>query len=108
MNFRAQVIGCGAYLPERIVSNAELALRLDTSDEWIVQRTGIRERRIAAPGELTSDLALRAAERALATAGVKGAHLHPILFASATPDNTLPAAAANGQARPRLTPRAPS
>ena len=57
MTFRAQVIGCGAYLPERIVSNAELAEQLDTSDEWIVQRTGIRERHIAAPGELTSDLA---------------------------------------------------
>src|SRR5258708_34998477 len=99
MNFRAQVIGCGAYLPERIVSNAELALRLDTSDEWIVQRTGIRERRIAAPGELTSDLALRAAERALATAGVTGAHLDLVVVAAATPGNTLPAAATKGQAR---------
>src|SRR5258708_15251176 len=99
MNFRAQVIGCGAYLPERIVSNAELALRLDTSDEWIVQRTGIRERRIAAPGELTSDLALRAAERALATAGITGADLHPIVLATATPDNTLPATAHKVPAR---------
>src|SRR5258708_20718338 len=103
MNFRAQVIGCGAYLPERIVSNAELALRLDTSDEWIVQRTGIRERRIAAPGELTSDLALRAAERALATAGITGADLDLIVLATATPDNTFPATATKVQARLGMT-----
>lgn len=61
MVFHARVIGCGGYLPERIVTNAELAERLDTSDEWIVQRTGIRERHVAAPGEFTSDLALHAA-----------------------------------------------
>src|SRR5258708_22386548 len=103
MNFRAQVIGCGAYLPERIVSNAELALRLDTSDEWIVQRTGIRERRIAAPGELTSDPALRAAERALATAVIKGAQLHLNLLATATPGNTVPASTAQSKGRPGPT-----
>ncbi len=71
MSFRSQVLGCGGYLPERIVTNAELAARLDTSDEWIVQRTGIRQRHIAAPGEFTSDLAIKAAERALAAAGRK-------------------------------------
>ncbi len=99
MKFRAQVIGCGAYLPERIVTNAELAQRLDTSDEWIVQRTGIRQRHIAATGELTSDLALRAAESALATAGMKAADLDLIVLATATPDNTFPATATKVQAR---------
>jgi 3-oxoacyl-[acyl-carrier-protein] synthase III len=99
MGFRSRVTGCGAYLPERIVSNAELALRLDTSDEWIVQRTGIRQRHVAAPGELTSDLATQAAERALEAAGVKGADLDLIVLATATPDNTFPATATKLQAR---------
>ena len=75
MILRSQVAGCGAYLPERVITNRELAGRLDTSDEWIRQRTGIGERRVAAPGELTSDLALRAAERALASAGMNGSDL---------------------------------
>ena len=69
MALRSQVVGCGGYLPERVVTNHELAQRLDTSDEWIRQRTGIGERRIAAPGELTSDLAVCAAQRALQRAG---------------------------------------
>ena len=68
MEFRAQILGCGGYLPERVVTNAELAAKLDTSDEWIVQRTGIRQRHIAAPGEYTSDLAIHAARRALQSA----------------------------------------
>jgi 3-oxoacyl-[acyl-carrier-protein] synthase III len=71
MNLRAQVAGCGAYLPERVLTNEELARRLDTSDEWIRQRTGIGERRIAADGELTSDLAVAAARRALERAGMR-------------------------------------
>ncbi len=99
MKFRAQVIGCGAYLPERVVSNAELAERLDTSDEWIVQRTGIRQRHVAATGELTSDLALRAAQRALAAAGMAGSDLDLLVLATATPDNTFPATATKVQAR---------
>jgi len=99
MVFRARVIGCGGYLPERIVTNAELAERLDTSDEWIVQRTGIRQRHIAAPGELTSDLARKAAERALAHAGMSGAELDLIVLATATPDNTFPATATRLQAQ---------
>ncbi len=65
MAIRSIVAGCGAYLPSRILSNADLARKLETSDEWIVQRTGIRERRIAADGEMTSDLAIRSAEAAL-------------------------------------------
>jgi 3-oxoacyl-[acyl-carrier-protein] synthase-3 len=103
MIFRSHVIGCGGYLPERIVSNAELAERLDTSDEWIVQRTGIRQRHVAAPGELTSDLALAAAERALAHAGIAGAELDLIVLATATPDHTFPATATKLQARLGMT-----
>jgi 3-oxoacyl-[acyl-carrier-protein] synthase-3 len=103
MSFRSHVIGCGGYLPERIVSNAELAERLDTSDEWIVQRTGIRQRHVAAPGELTSDLALKAAEQALAKAGIAGAELDLIVLATATPDNTFPATATKLQAQLGMT-----
>lgn len=96
---RSQIVGCGAYLPERIVTNIELAARLDTSDEWIRQRTGIGERRIAAKGELTSDLAVRAALRALADAGMSGSDVDLIVLATATPDNTFPATAAKVQAQ---------
>jgi 3-oxoacyl-[acyl-carrier-protein] synthase-3 len=96
---RSQVVGCGAYLPERIVTNSELAARLDTTDEWIRQRTGIAERRIAAAGELTSDLAVMAAQRALARAGMSGADIELIVLATATPDHTFPATAARVQAR---------
>src|SRR5918912_1324067 len=99
MIMRSQVVGCGAYLPERVITNDELARRLDTSDEWIRQRTGIGERRVAAPGELTSDLALRAAQRALASAGMSGTDLDLLVLATATPDNTFPATAAKVQAR---------
>jgi len=99
MAFRSHIIGAGAYLPERIVGNDELAERLDTSDAWIVQRTGIRQRHIAAPGEFTSDLAVTAAERALANAGMTGADIDLIVLATATPDNTFPATATKVQAR---------
>ena len=99
INPRSQVAGCGAYLPERIVTNHELAGRLDTSDEWIRQRTGIGERRVAAPGELTSDLAVRAAERALNAAEVSGGDLDMLVLATATPDNTFPATATKIQAQ---------
>jgi 3-oxoacyl-[acyl-carrier-protein] synthase III len=97
MNLRSHVVGCGGYLPERTVTNAELAARLDTSDEWIVQRTGIRQRHIAAPGELTSDLALHAARRALEQAGLTGADIDLIVLATATPDSTFPATATKVQ-----------
>src|SRR5438874_6434584 len=99
MTARSQVAGCGAYLPERIITNHELASRLDTSDAWIRQRTGIGERRVAAPGELTSDLAVRAADRALRSAGMRGSDLDLLVLATATPDNTFPATAARVQAR---------
>src|ERR1700749_4303293 len=103
MILRSQVAGCGAYLPERIVTNRDLADRLDTSDEWIRQRTGIAERRIAAPGELTSDLAFHAARRALASAGMNGGDVDLLVLATATPDNTFPATAAKVQARLGMT-----
>jgi 3-oxoacyl-[acyl-carrier-protein] synthase-3 len=99
MTARSQVAGCGAYVPERIITNHELASRLDTSDEWIRQRTGIGERRVAAPGELTSDLAVRAAEQALGSAGMSGGDLDLLIVATATPDNTFPATATKVQAR---------
>jgi len=98
MGFRAQILGCGGYLPERVVTNAELAKSLDTSDEWIAQRTGIRQRHVAAPGELTSDLAVRASRRALEAAGVASAEIDLVVMATATPDNTFPATAAKVQA----------
>ncbi len=103
MDLRSQVAGCGAYLPERIVTNRELASRLDTSDEWIRQRTGIGERRIAAPGELTSDLAYHAAADALSGAGMSGSDLDLLVVATATPDNTFPATATKVQARLGMT-----
>lgn len=90
---RSVVLGCGAYLPERVMTNAELATRVDTSDEWIVQRTGIRERRIAADGEFTSHLGIKAAEAALAHAGVDAQSIDLIVLATSTPDNTFPATA---------------
>ena len=90
---RSVVQGCGAYLPERIVTNDELAKNVDTSDEWIQQRTGIKQRHIAADGEFTSHLAIRASERALAHAGISGADLDLIVLATATPDETFPATA---------------
>jgi 3-oxoacyl-[acyl-carrier-protein] synthase III len=96
---RSQIAGCGAYLPERIVTNDELASRLDTSDAWIRQRTGIGERRIAAKGELTSDLAFHAAHRALDNAGMSGSDLDLIVLATATPDQTFPSTAVKVQAR---------
>ena len=100
---RSTVAGCGAYLPERIVTNDELASRIDTSDEWISQRTGIRQRHIAAEGQLTSDLATAAARRALDNAGLTGADIDVIVLATATPDNTFPATATKVQAALEMT-----
>ena len=98
MTRRSVVLGCGSYLPERIVSNAELASRLQTSDDWIAQRTGIRQRHIAADGEFTSHLATKAAARALEAAGVPANSVDLIVLATATPDETFPATAARVQA----------
>jgi 3-oxoacyl-[acyl-carrier-protein] synthase III len=98
MAFRSQILGCGGYLPKRVVTNGDLAKSLDTSDEWIVQRTGIRQRHIAAPGEKTSDLALHAARAALASAKIAPEEVDLIVLATSTPDNTFPATAARVQA----------
>jgi 3-oxoacyl-[acyl-carrier-protein] synthase III len=95
---RSQIVGCGAYLPRQVVTNAELAKRLDTSDEWIAQRTGIRQRHVAVEGELTSHLAIYASERALADAGMAAADLDLIVLATTTPDETFPATATRVQA----------
>ena len=70
MILRSHIVGCGSYLPSRVLTNAELATMVDTSDEWIVERTGIRQRHIAAEGETTSDLAFAAAGRALKNAEI--------------------------------------
>ncbi len=90
---RSVAIGCGHYLPERVVENAEFEQSLDTSDEWIRSRSGIERRHFAAPGELTSDLALKAAEMALENAGIAAADLDAIVLATATPDQTFPSTA---------------
>lgn len=100
---RSRIVGVGAYLPERVVTNAELAARVDTSDEWVVERTGIRERHIAADGQFTSHLAIAAAERALTAAGLTGADLDLIVLATATPDNTFPSTATRVQAALGMT-----
>jgi 3-oxoacyl-[acyl-carrier-protein] synthase III len=95
---RSVVLGCGSYLPSRVLSNDELARKVDTSNEWIVQRTGIRERRIAAPGELTSDLARKAATAALNDANIEAQAIDLIVLATSTPDQTFPATAVTVQA----------
>jgi 3-oxoacyl-[acyl-carrier-protein] synthase-3 len=92
------VRGVGGCLPERVVTNAEMATIVDTSDEWIVQRSGIKQRHIAADGETTSMLATRAAEAALADAGLKPADIDLIIVATSSPDYTFPAVATQVQA----------
>ncbi|WP_116654372.1 beta-ketoacyl-ACP synthase III [Pelagibacterium sediminicola] len=88
------VRGVGGYLPERVISNDELSKTVDTSDEWIVQRTGIRQRHVAAEGEMTSDLALHASRMALEKAGLEPADIDLIIVGTTTPDHTFPATAA--------------
>jgi 3-oxoacyl-[acyl-carrier-protein] synthase-3 len=90
---RSQIIGCGSCLPETILTNADIARRVDTSDEWIIERTGIHRRHVAAEGETTSDLALRASQAALDL----------IVVATTTPDETFPATATRVQARLGMT-----
>ena len=90
---RSVVIGHGAYLPERVMTNAELAGKVDTSDEWIVQRTGIKQRHIAAEGEFTSHLGLKAAQAAIADAKIDAQSIDLIVLATSTPDHTFPATA---------------
>jgi 3-oxoacyl-[acyl-carrier-protein] synthase-3 len=96
---RARIIGTGSYLPPRIVTNDELAQRVDTSDEWIVSRTGIRQRHIADDGQSSSDLALEASREALRAAGVKPDGLDLIIVATSTPDYVFPSTACLLQAK---------
>ncbi|MBL8545341.1 MAG: ketoacyl-ACP synthase III [Hyphomonadaceae bacterium] len=103
MALRSVLTGVGSYLPERILTNAELARRVDTSDEWIKERTGISERHIAADDERTSDLACAAALRALEAAGRGAGDIDLIVLATATPDLTFPATAARVQAELGVT-----
>lgn len=100
---RSKVVGCGSHLPERILTNAELAARMDTSDEWIVARTGIKQRHIAADGEVTSDLGAEAGKAALANAGIRPEAIDVIVVGTTTPDDTFPATATRIQAKMGLT-----
>ena len=94
---RARLIGTGGYVPETIKTNAEIAERLGISEDWIVERTGIRERRIAAPDETTSQMSLKAAAGALEMAGIKPEDLDLIIVATVTPDSPTPSTAARVQ-----------
>lgn len=96
---RSVVLGCGAYLPEKILTNDDIAKFVDTSHEWVVERSGIHQRHIAADGELTSDLALAASRNALERAGLDAQDIDLIVLATATPDNTFPATATAVQAQ---------
>jgi len=100
---RSHVIGCGAYLPRTIVTNADLAARMDTSDEWIRTRTGIRQRHIAADGEKTSDLAVEAARAAMNAAGAAGSDIDLVICATTTPDETFPSVGTMIQSRIGMT-----
>lgn len=98
MTLRSVIAGTGSALPRTCVTNAELATRVDTSDEWIVERTGIRMRHIAEPDETTATLGATAARAALASAGREPSDIDMIVLATATPDNTFPASATKVQA----------
>src|SRR3954452_5523262 len=88
---RSRITGCGSYLPQNVVTNQDLAQRVDTSDDWITQRTGIKSRHLAATTEKTSDLALAAAISALDHAGIGAHQVYMIILATTTPDHTFPA-----------------
>ena len=97
MEKRSEIIGCGSYLPQRLITNSELTNKIDTSDEWIESRTGIKQRYLAADGELTSDLATKAAQKALEQAKTSAKDVDMIILATTTPDNTFPATATTVQ-----------
>ena len=103
MIYRSRLVGWGGFLPARVVTNAELAQRVDTTDEWIVQRTGIRQRHIAEEGQLPSDLALGAARKAMAVAGKTADEIDLVIVATTTPDETFPATATKVQAALGMT-----
>ena len=94
---RSKMLSCGSYLPEGVMTNDDIAKIVETSNEWIEQRTGIKSRHIAAKGETTSDMATRAAQKALEKAGLKGSDIDMIILATTTPDQTFPATAVTVQ-----------
>ena len=98
MTIRSVILGTGSYLPERIMTNKELESIVDTTDEWIVQRSGISERRVAAENETTADMAIIAARRSLEASGLKGEDIDGIIVATSTPDTTFPSVAVKVQA----------
>ena len=98
MAYRSRIIGTGSHLPDKIVTNAELAKTVDTTDEWIVERTGIHQRHIAREGETTAALAFQAGENALEAAGISASDLDLVIVATTTPDNTFPSTATKVQA----------
>ncbi|MFN3827659.1 MAG: beta-ketoacyl-ACP synthase III [Micavibrio sp.] len=95
---RSVILGTGSYLPQKILTNKDMESFVDTSDEWIVQRTGIRQRHIAAEGETTADMAIVAARRALEASGLKGSDIDGVIVATSTPDTTFPSVAVKVQA----------
>lgn len=100
---RSHILGCGGYLPKTVITNDDLAKRMDTSDAWIAGRTGIRQRHVVGKGERTSDLALEAARAAIAQAGVSVDEIDLVVCATTTPDETFPATATVIQARLGMT-----
>jgi len=103
MALRSRILGCGSYLPEKIVTNDDLAKFVDTSDEWITARTGIKQRHMVADGELTSDLARKASLNAIEHAGIDVQDIDIIVLGTTTPDNTFPSTATKLQAQLGLT-----
>ncbi len=101
---RSKILGVGSYLPEKVLTNDDLSKIVDTSDEWIVERTGMKVRHIAADNEVTSDLAVKAAQDALANAGITADDLDAVIVATTTPDQTFPATATKVQARIGMKP----
>lgn len=96
---RSVITGTGSYLPEKVLTNADLEKMVDTSDEWITQRSGIKSRHIAADGQTTSDMAVEAAHKAIEAAGIRPADIDGVIVATTTPDNTFPAVAVTVQAK---------
>lgn len=99
MTRRSFIRGTGSYLPEKVLTNEDISKIVDTTDEWIIERTGIRRRHVAAEGEFTSDIATQAAKRALSAAGLSPSDVDLIVLATTTPDQTFPATATSVQAK---------
>ena len=99
MNYSSYILGCGSYLPKKILTNNDLSKKLDTSDEWIKSRTGIRQRHIADKNQLNSDLGYEAAKKAIINAKIKISDIDLIIVATSTPDHTFPSTATKVQAK---------